>query len=181
MFEYCELLESVTFPESLKNVEDMDSMFYECSSLQSIDLTNMDLSKVTSVNNMFQSCSKLESVIFPKSGPQSLQSMSFIINNCSSLTSIDLSMFTLSENTNIKSFIEGCDSLIAIDFPIFDLKTYQFFDNFGLIQGGLHLKYINLLGSTGTNENFTDFFKQLYNNYNLTSLSVCVNDEAIIE
>ena len=107
--------------------------------------------------------------------------MSSIIDGCSSLTSIDFSKFKILESTTIDSFIAACDSLATIDFPIFDLKTYNFTDKLGPIQGGLHFKYINLLGSTGTNENFADLFKQLYNNFNLTSLSVCVNDEEIIE
>ena len=182
MFEDCEALESVAFPVSgPQNIEDMSYIFYGCSALKSMNFSNFDLAKVTNMDNMFQSCSKLESVILPESGPQNLQSMSNIINGCSSLTSIDFSMIKLLESTKIESFIASCDSLVEIDFPILDLKTYNFSEKFGPIQGGLHLKYINLLGTTGTNENFADLFKQLYNNYNLTSLSVCVNDEEIIE
>ena len=182
MFEDCEALESVAFPVSgPQNIEDMSNIFYGCSALKSMNFSNFDLAKVTNMDNMFQSCSKLESVILPESGPQNLQSMSNIINGCSSLTSIDFSMIKLLESTKIESFIAACDSLVEIDFPILDLKTYNFSEKFGPIQGGLHLKYINLLGTTGTNENFADLFKQLYNNYNLTSLSVCVNDEEIIE
>ena len=182
MFEDCETLESVAFPVSgPQNIEDMSNIFYGCSALKSMNFSNFDLAKVTNMDNMFQSCSKLESVILPESGPQNLQSMSNIINGCSSLTSIDFSMIKLLESTKIESFIAACDSLVEIDFPILDLKTYNFSEKFGPIQGGLHLKYINLLGTTGTNENFADLFKQLYNNYNLTSLSVCVNDEEIIE
>ena len=133
------------------------------------------------MEGMFEYCEALESVSFPESGPESLESMSYIFYNCSSLTSIDLSMFKLLESTSIQSFIATCDSLATIDFPIIDLDTYNFTDKFGPIEGGLHLKYINLLESTGTNDNFAEFFKQLYNNYNLTSLSVCVNKEKIIE
>ena len=182
MFEDCETLESVAFPVSgPQNIEDMSNIFYGCSALKSMNFSNFDLAKVTNMDNMFQSCSKLESVILPESSPQNLQSMSNIINGCSSLTSIDFSMIKLLESTKIESFIAACDSLVEIDFPILDLKTYNFSEKFGPIQGGLHLKYINLLGTTGTNENFADLFKQLYNNYNLTSLSVCVNDEEIIE
>ena len=181
MFQGCYSLESVTFSESLQNIEEMDSMFSECSSLKSIDLSIADLSKVTNMENMFEYCESLESVAFPVSGPQSLQSMSSIMNGCSSLTSIDFSKFKLSESTTITNFISACDSLVTIDFPIFDLETYKFFDKLGPIQGSLNFKYINLFGTTGTNENFADFFKQLYNDYNLTSLSICVNDEEIIK
>ena len=182
MFENCAALESIAFPVSgPKNIEDMSNTFSGCSSLKSINLSNFNLSLTSNMEKMFQSCSKLESVAFPESGPQSLQSMSSIIDGCSSLTSIDFSKFKILESTTIDSFIAACDSLATIDFPIFDLKTYNFTDKLGPIQGGLHFKYINLLGSTGTNENFADLFKQLYNNFNLTSLSVCVNDEEIIE
>ena len=128
MFHSCSSLVSVTFPESLTNVEDMGYMFSECSSLKSIDLSNIALTKVTNMNSMFENCKSLESIIFPKSGPESIQHMDSLMRNCTSLTSIDLSMFTLSENTTIERFIENCDSLVAIEFPIFDYKTYPFFD-----------------------------------------------------
>ena len=40
----------------------MSSMFYDCSSLTSLDLSKWDTSKVTNMNNMFNNCSSLETL-----------------------------------------------------------------------------------------------------------------------
>ena len=40
----------------------MANMFYACSKLTSLDLSNFDTSKVTKINDMFFSCSVLTSL-----------------------------------------------------------------------------------------------------------------------
>ena len=175
-FQDCISLESVKFPNSLQ-IGNPSDMFTRCSSsLQSIDLSNIDLSKTTVMDCMFESCSKLESIIFPKSGSKNLKSIDKIFKGCSSLTSIDLSMFTLSQSTSISNFNKDCDSLVAIDFPILDLNSFLMI--YG--QPTFNFKYLNLKGVSGESSDYVNFFSDLYNGYALTSLSVCVNDEEII-
>ena len=44
------------------NVTDMSSMFYGCSSLESLDLSNFNTSSVKTMSNMFKDCSGLTSL-----------------------------------------------------------------------------------------------------------------------
>ena len=65
MFRNCKSLETITFPSTVtfnnSGVCFID-MFYGCSSLTSLDLSNWDTSKVTSITDMFRYCSKLSNL-----------------------------------------------------------------------------------------------------------------------
>ena len=67
------------------NVTDMSCMFYDCSSLQELDLSSFDTSNVTD--------------------------MCFMFNGCSSLQELDLSSFDTSNVKNMGSMFDGCSSL----------------------------------------------------------------------
>ena len=46
-------------------------MFSECSSLTSLDLSNLDTSSVVAMNNMFYECSKLKNIYVKDSSTKS--------------------------------------------------------------------------------------------------------------
>jgi len=97
-FYLCSSLKSVTLPKNLSSVEEMEYMFSECTSLVSIDLSNIDLPKVTNMKYMFSRCSKLEIVIFPET-TQNLPDTSNMFQSCTALKSIDFSNADLSKVT----------------------------------------------------------------------------------
>ena len=63
-FEYYAKLTDIEGIENLNtsDVTDMESMFYDCELLESIDLTHFDMGKVTSTNYMFYGCYKLKTI-----------------------------------------------------------------------------------------------------------------------
>lgn len=96
------------FYESLKSIDNlnylntdsltsMQGMFYWCSSLTNLDLSNFNTSNVTNMREMF--------------------------NGCSSLTSLDLSNFNTSNVTDMYQMFEGCGSLISLDVHNFDTEN----------------------------------------------------------
>ena len=89
-FYGCETLETISGLEYLNtaNVEFMDYMFYGCSALKSLDLTNFNTAKVTNMGNMF--------------------------NGCSALTSLDLTNFNTAKVTYMNNMFEGCSALTTI-------------------------------------------------------------------
>ena len=64
MFDVCHYLQTLTGLNTwdTKNVTNMGSMFYNCTSLTSLDLSSFDTSKVTDMIMMFGYCSKLETL-----------------------------------------------------------------------------------------------------------------------
>ena len=79
------------------NVTSMLAMFYGCSSLTNLDLSNFDTSKVTTMMEMF--------------------------GDCSSLTTLDLSNFDTSKVTNMANMFFRCSSLTTIDFRNADFSS----------------------------------------------------------
>ena len=110
MFYKCTSLQSVTLPE-LPSVTNCASMFDGCSSLQSITLP--ELPSVTSCVYMFFSCTSLQSVTLPEL--PSVTSCASMFDGCSSLQSITLP--ELSSVTNCESMFFSCTSLQSVTLP----------------------------------------------------------------
>ena len=100
--------ESCLQPSDTKNVTDMHSMFYECSSLATIP--QLDTSKVTNMNSMFFVCSSLTTI--PQLDTSNVTDMGSMFSICSSLTVIP--QFDASKVTSMKSMFYICSSLTAI-------------------------------------------------------------------
>ena len=61
-------------------------MFYGCSSLESLDLSSFDTSKVTDMRSMFYGCSRLESVYVSRLFvSDKVAAWSYMFTNCDSL------------------------------------------------------------------------------------------------
>ena len=61
MFYECSSLESIDLSSfNTNNVTDMYSMFFGCTSLESIDLSSFNTNNVTYMYNMFYECSSLK-------------------------------------------------------------------------------------------------------------------------
>ena len=87
------------------------NMFENCSSLTSLDLSNLNTSNVTSMRNMFSACSSLTSLDLSNFNTSKVTDMGFMFNGCSSLTSLDLSSFDTSKVTDMFHMFLSCSSL----------------------------------------------------------------------
>ena len=102
------------------NVTSMDSMFYQCSCLTSLDLSGFDTSKVTNMENMFSSCPGLTSLDVSGFDTSKVISMKNMFSSCPGLTSLDVSGFDTSKVTNMQNMFYGCKSLTSLDLSGFD-------------------------------------------------------------
>ena len=114
MFQNCTSLQSVPLFNT-QNVTNMSSMFYYCSSLQSVPLFNTQ--NVTSMQAMFQYCYSLQSV--PLFNTQNVTSMQAMFQYCYSLQSVPL--FNTQNVTNMSSMFLGCYSLQSV--PLFNTQN----------------------------------------------------------
>lgn len=106
------------------DVEDMHSMFSNCTSLETLDLSSFNTKKVKYMSTMFNGATNLRSIKLPKgfigSSVTDLRSM---FKDCTSLTELDLSG---SNSENVKEMNEmfyGCRALSKLDLT--DFKTGQ--------------------------------------------------------
>ena len=112
------------------NVSSFASLYYNCTKVKSIDLSNLDTSSARIFSSMFYSCTSLESIQFPTKGFPAITNLNYgngnfsnMFRGCSSLKELDLSTFNL-PNTgtsgyfpSFANFLDGCSSLDKITLP----------------------------------------------------------------
>lgn len=108
-FQNCSSLTNVTIPSTLSSVGEGHDLFNRCSSLQSIDFSQTQITVLG--DNAFNGCSSLTSVALPNGFTTISQSM---FNGCSSLTTINLP----ASITSIGQYaFKGCTQLPSINVP----------------------------------------------------------------
>ena len=106
-----------------KNVTDMAGMFFDCSSLQNLDLSSFNTQNVTGMAGMFAGCGNLQSLDLSAFYTQNVTDMSGMFWGCYSLQSLTLSTFNTQNVTSMNSMFWGCDSLQSLDLSSFDTRN----------------------------------------------------------
>ena len=121
MFNGCSTLTSLDLSNlDTSKVTDMGGMFTNCSALTSLDLSGWDTSKVTSMGHMFAGCRALTSLDLSGWDTSVVANMSDMFHGCSALTSLDLSNFDTSKVTLMDNMFNACSALTSLDVSSFD-------------------------------------------------------------
>ena len=120
-FYNCNKLTTIKNIQNLKtdNVEDMQMMFWRCSSLTNIDLSNFNTENVTNMRSMFEGCTMLESIDVSGFNTGKVTDMHAMFYQCSSLKRINASNFNTENVTTIQSMFGECTNLRSIDISSF--------------------------------------------------------------
>lgn len=100
-------------------------LFSGLASMQSIDLSGLDTSKVTTMIGLFSGCESLSTLDLSGFDTSNVTDMSGMFSGCSSLTSLDLSSFNTSNVSNMNMMFEDCSSLIYLDLGNFDTSNVE--------------------------------------------------------
>ena len=92
-------------------------MFWECSSLTSLNMSNFDTSNSLNMSDMFHGCSGLTSLGVGNFNTSKVKDMSDMFHGCSNLTSLDLSSFDTGKVTNYNDMLKLCFAMKSIKFP----------------------------------------------------------------
>ena len=106
-----------------ENVKSLNSMFWGCKSLPSLDLSTFDTRNVTNMYGMFSECSSLTSLDVSKFDTRNVTDMESMFSGCSNLTSLDVSKFDTQNVTHMSSMFRGCNSLTSLDVSKFDTRN----------------------------------------------------------
>ena len=169
-FGGCENLETISGLEYLNtaNVEFMDHMFYGCSALKSLDLTNFNTAKVTYMNNMFEGCSALKSLDLTNFNTAKVTYMNNMFEGCSALKSLDLTNFNTANVTNMSNMFYGCSALTSLGLTNFNTAKVTEMGN--MFNGCSALKSLDLTNfNTAKVTNMSNMF---YGCSALTSLDL---------
>jgi surface protein len=109
----------------------MSGLFYNCSSLTTIDLTNFQTNNVITMKKMFAECSSLRNINLKNFETHNLKDMSYMFKNCKRLNYIDFNI-TINSKNNIykKGLFYGCKSLRKKKYD-FCIIGYWFGTNYG--------------------------------------------------
>jgi surface protein len=115
-FNGCTELTTITGMQYLNtsNVWLMNTMFTNCSSLKSIDLSHFDTSKVSTMVAMFEGCSSLTKLDLTNFDTSNVTNMEGMFAYCSSLTTVDLSSFNTAKVTNMSGMFAFCENLSTV-------------------------------------------------------------------
>lgn len=105
-------------------VEYMNSMFRECTSLETLDLSSFNTKKVKNMYAMFDGSTNLRSIKLPKGFiGSSVTNLKATFRGCESLTELDLSGSNAEKVTNMSEMFDGCSALSKL--VLTDFKTEQ--------------------------------------------------------
>ena len=135
------------------NVTDMEKMFYDCSSLTSLDTSNWSFSNGVYMSEMFHSCSSLTS-LDTSNWNVTLLSAYNMFYNCGSLTSLDLSNWDISNlgtsigtNTQaLSNMFRGCRSLTVLDLSSWTWPRNKRLNLSGMFNSCTNLRIVDLTG-----------------------------------
>ena len=104
-------------------------MFYNCSSLKSLNLSNFETSKATSFGLMFYNCNSLKFLDLQNFVTNSSKIMDYMFYGCSSLLSLNINTFNTSLVTNMINMFKRCTSLISLNLNSFNTPLLSKYEN----------------------------------------------------
>ena len=169
MFYGCSSLNNLNLSNfNTQNVINMACMFYECSSLNNLNLSNFNTQNVINMSSMFFECSSLNNLNLSYFNTQNVTDMSFMFFGCSSLNNLNLSNFNTQNVTNMDSMFSGCSSLNNINLSTFN--TQKVTNMGGIFNGCSSLNNANL--STFNTQKVTDMGSMFCECSSLNSLNL---------
>ena len=121
-------------------VTDMSRMFYNCKSLNTLDVTKFNTDKVKTMSGMFFGCESLWTLDVSKFNTSNVENMGWMFDGCSSLESLDVTKFN-TEKVNYMNFMFAqCHSLTELDLTKFNTENVKYMNN--MFEGDSSLKTI---------------------------------------
>ena len=126
LFEGCSNLETIALPkdEKANGIENFNKMFYGCSKLTSIDLSNISFVNAKKLNYIFNGCVNLKTLIFPTGEKATkVESYERMFLNCINLISLDLTTFSFINSKSLNLMFFNCSNLETLILPKDEIAT----------------------------------------------------------
>lgn len=124
MFYQCESLEYVDVSGfDTSTVMYMENMFNGCRSLKYLDVSGFDTAKVTNFNAMFTGCSNLKSLDVSGFNTSGCLNTSWMFSGCVNVGTLDVSGFDTSRVTDMSGMFNSCTTVKKLDVSGFDTSN----------------------------------------------------------
>ena len=94
-------------------------LFYKCSSLISLDLSEFNSEHIINMSYTFSFCSSLKSLNLYKFNTSKVRNMRFLFHYCNSLINLDISSFDTKKVNNMEYMFFKCSNLLSLDLSYF--------------------------------------------------------------
>ncbi len=110
LFHFCSNLTSFITANGdwCKDTINMQQLFYGCSSLTELNVSEWNTQNVTNMEGMFYFCSSLTTLDVSEWNTQSVTKMNAMFYNCPSLTTLDVSEWNTQSVTTMEGMFQGC-------------------------------------------------------------------------
>jgi len=126
MFSNCTSLTSIDLSGlDTSQVKPMNGAFSRCTALTSLDLSGLDTSQATDMTTMFSYCPSLIDLNLNDLDTSQVTDMTSMFSGCSSLTNLNLSRFNTSQVTEMANMFYNCSSLVSLDLSSFDTSRVE--------------------------------------------------------
>ena len=150
------------------NIINMSYMFSNCCSLKNINLSNLNTYNVTNMSNMFFKCASLTSLDLSNLNTYNVTNMSNMFEKCCSLTSLNISNFNTSNVINMSRMFFKCSSLKFLNISNFN--TYKVIDMVSMFSKCFSLITLDL--SNFNTNNVINMREMFYNCYSMNNLNL---------
>ena len=169
MFYNCSSLTSLNLSNyNTNHIIDMSYMFANCTSLTSLNLSNFNTNNVKIMKFMFYKCTSLISINLSNFNNNNVIKMNNMFSCCSSLTSLNLTNFNTDNVINMSYMFHYCVQLTNLDLSYF--KTNKVIDMSYMFYKCNSL--INLDLSNFNTNNVTNMNNMFYNCFSLVNLNL---------
>ena len=120
----------------------------------SIDFTHFNASLITDMNSLFKDCNSLETIIVSNLNTSLVTNMSEMFYGCSNLIEVDLSTFDISSVIDMHNMFNGCTNLELID--LYNITMDKIITAHDMFKNLENLKYIDLIDANNTFNNITE-------------------------
>ena len=131
------------------NVTNMNSMFYACERLETLDVSGFDTSRATGMSLMFSGCYNLLNLDVSRFNTSNVTTMGGMFADCRSLKTLDVSGFDTSKSTDMGYMFNDCNSLENLDVSGFN--TSNIVSMMYMFNGCSSLKTLDVSGFNTSN------------------------------
>ena len=122
-------IEKVVFDESFAEYDGVESTmkwFMDCTNLKEIvGISNLKTDNVVNMSGMFWNCSSLVSLDLSSFNTEKVHSMGWMFSGCSSLSKLDVSSFNTKNVTFMGDMFSFCPSLKELDLSNFNTEKVK--------------------------------------------------------
>ena len=146
----------INLKPSIKSLEHFFDSNYDLNmkNVISIDFTYLDTSLIRDVNSLFKDCISLETITFSNFNTSLVNNMSEMFYGCSNLIEIDLSIFNISSVVDMHNMFDKCRNLELID--LYNITMDKIITAHNMFKNLDNLKYIDLIDANNTFNNITE-------------------------